>query len=353
MTNQKTALITGIAGQDGAVLARFLLGKGYRVHGLMRWDSMETTQRLKTLLEESQDFSIHYGDVTDGAGVAHLVKQTVPDEIYNLAAMSHVAVSFDTPSSTFDINAKGSLNIFEAVRVLGLERAIKIYQASSSEMFGSTPPPQKEDSPMNPCSPYGVAKLAAYYLAKIYRESYGLFIANGILFNHESPLRGEDFVTQKIAAAVARIEAGQQESLALGNLDSLRDWGHACDYVEGMHAMLQAPEPDDFVLATGEAHSVREFVDAAFAQTGVRLRWEGVGIEECGVDWKTGKILVRVDPRFFRPKEVHHLLGCAAKARTKLDWAPKTRFADLVSEMVNAERARLWRGSAAWKEMVS
>lgn len=335
------ALITGIAGQDGAILAEYLLARGYEVHGLLRWDSMETTQRLDGL-----DITLHYGDIIDQACVAHVIDKIQPQEIYNLAAMSHVAVSFDTSAATLDINAKGSLNIFEAVRILKQNENIKIYQASSSEMFGSAPAPQNEETQMNPCSPYGVSKLSAYHLAKIYRDAHGMFIANGILFNHESPMRGQDFVTQKIAKAVAMIEAGQQEELTLGNLDSLRDWGHARDYVAGMHAMLQYHEADDFVLATGEAHSVRDFVQAAFDEIGVKLQWRGRGMDEVGVDWKTEKVLVRIDPKFFRPKEVDHLLGDASKARFILDWQPKTGFSELVSEMVGAEREKLWTNTS-------
>lgn len=331
------ALITGIAGQDGAILAEYLLGRGYEVHGLLRWDSMETTQRLTDL-----DVALHYGDMQDLSCLCHLLQSVKPDEVYNLAAMSHVAVSFDTPLTTFDINANGSVNLFEAVRITGRSDRTKIYQASSSEMFGSAPAPQNEDTPMNPCSPYGVSKLAAYHMAKIYRDAYGLFIANGILFNHESPLRGEDFVTQKIAKAVANIEAGQQQDIALGNLESLRDWGHARDYVAGMHAMLQHCEADDFVLATGEAHSVRDFVNAAFDAIGIKLQWRGSGLDEVGVNWKTGDVLVRVDPQFFRPKEVDYLLGDASKAQFVLNWKPKTGFTELVKEMVEAERRGLW-----------
>ena len=331
----KIALITGMAGQDGAILAQYLLERGYDVHGLVRWDSMETTQRLDDL-----DVTIHHGDLQDLSNLCHLINSVQPDEIYNLAAMSHVAVSFDTPLTTLDINAAGSINLFEAVRITNRIDCTRIYQASSSEMFGSAPAPQNEDTPMHPCSPYGVSKLAAYHMARIYRESYGMFIANGILFNHESPLRGEDFVTQKIAKAVARIDAGEQKDLALGNLDSLRDWGHARDYVAGMHTMLQHHEADDFVLATGEAHSVRDFVNAAFGVIGVKLQWRGSGLDEIGVDWKTGQTLVRVDPQFFRPKEVDYLLGESSKARFVLDWAPKTHFSELVTEMVQAEREK-------------
>lgn len=346
----KTAFITGITGQDGAYLAAFLLGKGYRVHGLVRWDCVDSTTRLQELALEDDRLALHYGDMGDANNLSYLIKTITPDEIYNLAALSHVKVSFETPSSALETNAKGTLNIFEAVRVLGMEKTVRIYQASSSEMFGSTTPPQNEDTKMEPCSPYGVSKLAAYHLAKIYRASYGMHISNGILFNHESPLRGEDFVTRKITRAVAAIEAGQQDKLSLGNLDSLRDWGHARDYVEGMWLMLQQDNADDYVLATGDARSVREFTERAFAHIGVQIKWQGSGINEQGVDVKTGKVLVSVDSAFFRPKEVDYLLGDASKAREVLGWAPKFDFDALVSDMVNADRQKLYTGEAAWQK---
>ncbi len=357
MTIQKTAFITGITGQDGAFLARFLLQKNYKVHGLVRWDSyadpLDGLGRLDALGLVDDRVTLHMGDVNDAHNLSALIKAVEPDEIYNLAALSHVKVSFETPVSALDTNAKGTLHLLEALRVLGMERDVRVYQASSSEMFGDATAPQNEETPMRPCSPYGAAKLAAYHLARIYRESYGMHISNGILFNHESPLRGEDFVTRKITRAVAAIEAGRQEGVTLGNLDSLRDWGHARDYVEGMWLMLQQEEADDYVLATGEAHSVREFTVRAFAHIGVKIRWQGEGADETGIDAKTGKTMVRIDPVLFRPKEVNYLLGDAQKARSKLGWSPRIYFDDLVGDMVNADRENLWqaqqRGESAWQ----
>jgi GDPmannose 4,6-dehydratase len=343
----KTALITGITGQDGAYLAELLLEKGYRVHGLVRWDAVDGLGRLRERgLEER--VQLYHGDIGDAANVIALVKETQPDEIYNLAALTHVKVSFETPSSTIDANVKGTLNILEAVRIL--ENNARIYQASSSEMFGKSKPPQNEETAFQPCSPYGAAKLASYWMAKIYRDSYSMHVSNGILFNHESPLRGEDFVTRKIAKTVAGIAASTRDILVLGNLDSLRDWGHAKDYVEGMWMMLQQEKPGDYVLATGEAHSVREFTERAFAHIGVEIEWRGQGVEEFGRDVKTGKILVKIDPALFRPMEVDYLLGDAKKARGVLGWRPKVYFDALVSEMVNAERRHLWKEVDAWKK---
>jgi GDPmannose 4,6-dehydratase len=345
MVARKTAFITGVAGQDGVFLARLLLERGYTVHGLIRWDSypdpLDGLQRLDALGLVSDDITLHTGDLTDANNITSLIRDIFPDEIYNLAALSHVKVSFDTPASALDINVKGTLNVLDAVRVLGWEQDVRIYQASSSEMFGASPPPQNEQTPMEPCSPYGAAKLAAYHLAKIYRDSYGMHISNGILFNHESALRGEDFVTRKITKAVAAIEAGRTEPLVLGNLDSVRDWGHARDYVEGMWLMLQKNEPGDYVLATGEARSVRDFVQQAFAHIGVRLRWSGRGADETALDSKTGRLLVRVDPALFRPKEVHALLGDASKACAMLGWTPKIRFEALVADLLNTDRQLL------------
>lgn len=341
----KTAFITGIAGQDGAYLARFLLGKGYTVHGLIRWDSyadpLDGLARLDALGLVDERITLHTGDLTDMGNITALIKAIQPDEIYNLAALSQVHVSFQTPASTFDINTKGTLNVLEAVKLLEMRSRTKIYQASSSEMFGQSPAPQNEKTPFEPCSPYGVAKLAAYWLARTYRDAYGLFVANGILFNHESPLRGEDFVTRKITKAVAEIELGRTEPLMLGNLDSMRDWGSSEDYVEGMWLMLQHSKADDFVLATGEAKSVREFVTRAFAHIGIALDWQGEGDQEQAIHRKTGKVLVAVDPALYRPKEVKHLLGDASKAHLQLGWKPRTAFDDLVSQMVNADRALL------------
>ncbi len=349
MAQQKKALITGITGQDGSILAEFLLEKGCEVHGLVRWDAVDTTQRLQNLNDTYRNLYLHFADMNDAQNITRLIKEIAPEEIYNLAALSHVQVSFETPSSALDTNAKGTLHVLEAVRLLGMEKTVRIYQASSSEMFGSSPPPQNEQTPFQPCSPYGVAKLAAYHMARVYREAYGMHVSNGILFNHESPVRGEDFVTRKITKAVALIEAGRQEVLTLGNLDSLRDWGHARDYVEGMWLMLQQSEPDDYVLATGKAHSVREFAERGFAHIGMSLAWEGDGAEEIGRDSKTGKVVVQIDPALFRPKEVHHLLGCASKAKEKLGWEPKTSFDDLVSEMVNADREALRERKEPWQ----
>ncbi|MEM7650952.1 MAG: GDP-mannose 4,6-dehydratase [Pseudomonadota bacterium] len=354
----KTALITGIAGQDGAYLAQFLLSKGMRVHGLMRWDSyidpVDGLGRLDALGLVNDEITLHTGDITDANNVNMLVKEIAPDEIYNLAGLSQVAVSFQTPSSTLDINTKGTLNVLDAVRVHGMEQTCRIYQASSSEMFGAVPGPQNEETDMKPCSPYGAAKLAAYHLARTYRESYGMHISNGILFNHESPLRGEDFVTRKITKAVVEIEAGSNTVLRLGNLDSVRDWGDARDYVQGMWSMLQQDQGDDYILATGEAHSVRDFVERAFAHTGTQIAWEGEGVDEIARDSKTGRTLVEVDPQFFRPLEVNHLLGDASKAKEKLGWAPQTSFDDLVAAMVNADRAliadRMQEDQASWKK---
>lgn len=334
---QKTAFITGISGQDGAYLAKFLLGKGYHVHGLVRWDShmdpMDGMQRLDMLGLISDEITLHMGDMIDANNLNMLIKEIQPDEIYNLAAVSHVKVSFETPGSAMQVNAMGTLNILEAVRVLGMEKSVRIYQASSSEMFGQADAPQNEDTPMNPVSPYGVAKLSAYQMARVYRESYGMHVSNGILFNHESPLRGEDFVTRKISRSVVEIEAGSNAPLSLGNLDSVRDWGSAEDYVEGMWMMLQQEQADDYVLATGEAKSVRDFTARAFAQAGIEIEWQGEGLDEVGIDAKTGRTLVQVDPKFFRPTELHHLLGDASKARESLGWMPKTNFEQLVAQI--------------------
>tara|TARA_R110001592_G_scaffold20926_22_gene84844 strand:- start:124 stop:1212 length:1089 start_codon:yes stop_codon:yes gene_type:complete len=346
----KIAFITGIAGQDGSYLAEYLLDKGYVVHGLVRWDSYADPAqgfgRLSALGLADGKVTLHNGDLTDAQYVTSLIKSIQPTEIYNLAALSQVGVSFDTPASTLDINTKGTLAVFEAVRLLDMERRVRIYQASSSEMFGSSPAPQNENTPMHPCSPYGIAKLAAYWLGRTYRDSYGMHISNGILFNHESPARGEDFVTRKITKAVVEIEAGHNAPLTLGNLDSVRDWGHARDYIDGMWRMLQQDMPDDYVLATGQAKTVREFAARAFAQIGKTVQWRGVGIDEVGIDKKTGKILVRVDPALFRPKDVNYLLCDARKAQDVLGWKPNIYFDDLVSEMINTDREILYMESA-------
>lgn len=344
MNRQKIAFITGIAGQDGSYLADFLFNKGYQVHGLVRWDShTEAENGLERLSEHNllDCVTLHYGDLTDAQAVTSLIKKIKPTEIYNLAALSHVGVSFETPAATFDINTKGTLALLEAVRLLDLIDTTRIYQASSSEMFGSSPAPQDEDTPMHPCSPYGVAKLASYWTARNYRDSYGMHVSNGILFNHESPVRGEDFVTRKITKAVAEIEQGRQEPLSLGNLDSIRDWGHARDYVEGMWRMLQMPESDDYVLATGKAKTVRDFVSQAFKHIGINIEWVGAGCSEVGRDRSSGRVLVNVDQALFRPKDVHYLLGDASKAKRELGWAPTVDLDMLVSEMINTDRAAL------------
>ncbi len=343
--SKKTAFITGITGQDGAYLARFLLDKGYRVHGLVRWDSYvdsaENLMRLKSLGIEKDDIILHYGDLTDAQNITSLIAKTKPDEIYNLAALSHVGVSFETPASVMDINTKGTLAILEAVKLLEMQKTAKIYQASSSEMFGSSPPPQNENTPFAPCSPYGVAKLASYWLIKTYRSAYGVFGVNGILFNHESPLRGDDFVTRKITRGVAAIEAGMQDTLKLGNLDARRDWGHAMDYVRGMWMMMHHDSPDDFVLATGQSCTVREFVELAFREIGITIIWKGAGIKEKGVDRETGKVLVSVDPALFRPKEVHYLLGNSTKAREVLGWRPQYTIPLVLKDMIKTDRTEL------------
>ena len=350
----KTALITGIAGQDGAYLTQLLLSKGYDVHGVLRWDSHldfeSATPRLAALGLTSDDVTLHMGDVTDANNINQILKTVKPDEIYNLAGLSQVQVSFDTPASTLDINAKGTLNLLDGIRACGMENACRFYQASSSEMFGRAPAPQNEETKMEPCSPYGVAKLAAYHYTRNYREAYGLHASNGILFNHESPLRGEDFVTRKITKAVSEIQTGRDAPLMLGNLDSIRDWGDARDYVEGMWLMLQQPQAEDYVLATGQAHSVREFVMRAFSHVGIRLEWRGEGVNETGVDVKSGKVVVKIDEALFRPAEVHHLLGDASKAREKLCWAPRIGFDDLVNAMMNADRTLLMTDQTRWSK---
>lgn len=328
----KTAFITGITGQDGAVLASFLLGKGYEVHGLRLYSATDDMQRLGPLAAGAR-FHLHYGDMTDGGNIRRLVDHIAPDEIYNLAAQSHVKVSFEAPEATAQVNALGTLRLLEAVRGSG----VRFYQASSSEMFGNAPAPQNEETPFAPCSPYACAKLYAYWLVRNYRDSYGLHASNGILFNHESPVRGEEFVTRKITKAVAAIVAGRQGELLVGNLAARRDWGHARDYVEGMWLMLQQETPGDYVLATGRSHSVRDFVTAAFGCAGVRIGWRGDGLGEEGVDMVRGRVLVRVDPRFFRPNEVHELRGDAGRARRVLGWRPRMSFADLVADMVRAD----------------
>ena len=343
------ALITGITGQDGSFLAEFLLEKGYEVHGIIRRSSSFNTERIEHLyldewvrdMHRKRLLTLHYGDMTDSSSLIRIIGEVKPDEIYNLAAQSHVKVSFDVPEYTADTDAVGVLRLLEAVRILGLEKHCRIYQASTSELFGKVQEvPQSEATPFYPRSPYSVAKLYAYWIMKNYRESYGMYTANGILFNHESERRGENFVTRKITLAAARITAGLQEKLYLGNLNAMRDWGYARDYVECMWLILQQPEPDDFVVATGEFHSVREFTTLAFARAGINLRWEGEGLNEKGIDTATGRILVEVDPRFFRPAEVEQLLGNPEKARRVLGWNPRaTSFKRLVEIMVDADMA--------------
>lgn len=343
-TVNKVALITGITGQDGSFLAEFLLEKGYEVHGIIRRSSSFNTGRIEHLyfdewvrdMKQQRSINLHYGDMTDSSSLIRIIQMTQPDEIYNLAAQSHVKVSFDVPEYTAEADATGTLRLLEAVRILGLERKTRIYQASTSELFGLVQEvPQRETTPFYPRSPYGVAKLYGYWITKNYRESYGMFAVNGILFNHESERRGENFVTRKITLAVARIAAGQQDKLYLGNLDALRDWGYARDYVECMWLMLQHDQPEDFVIATGEQHSVREFTERAFAHVGIELRWQGEGVQEQGIDQATGRVLVEVDPKYFRPAEVETLLGDPTKAKTLLGWNPqKTSFEELVRLMV-------------------
>jgi GDPmannose 4,6-dehydratase len=338
----KTALITGITGQDGAHLARLLLSKGYIVHGIKRRSSSFNTARVDELYvdphEQGTRFLMHYGDLTDATNLIRIIQEHQPDEIYNLAAQSHVQVSFETPEYTANADGLGTLRLLEALRILGIKDKARFYQASTSELFGKVHEvPQRETTPFHPRSPYGAAKLYAYWITVNYREAYGMHASNGILFNHEGPMRGETFVTRKITRAVAAIERGVQQRLYLGNLNAMRDWGHARDFVEGMWLMLQQPQPDDYVLATGEAHSVREFVERAFACVDRRIQWRGKGVDEVGIDAGNGKELVLVDPHYFRPTEVDTLLGDASKAREKLGWRPKTTFAALVEEMVASD----------------
>jgi GDPmannose 4,6-dehydratase len=338
----KTALITGVTGQDGAYLARLLVHKGYTVHGIKRRSSSFNTARVDELYvdphEGETNFFMHYGDLTDATNLIRLIQEHQPDEIYNLAAQSHVQVSFETPEYTANADALGTLRLLEAMRILGIKDRTRFYQASTSELYGKVQEvPQRETTPFYPRSPYAAAKLYAYWITVNYREAYGMHASNGILFNHEGPLRGETFVTRKITRAVAAIERGLQAKLYLGNLDAKRDWGHARDFVEGMWLMLQQPRPDDYVLATGESHSVREFVEQAFACIDRKIEWRGEGTNERGLDAKTGGELVRIDPRYFRPTEVDALLGDPSKARSKLGWTHKTSFTDLVSEMVASD----------------
>ncbi len=340
----KTALITGVTGQDGSYLSRLLLGKGYKVHGLIRRSSTLNTGRIDDLLRDGESgkipFQVHYGDMTDSGGLLRLLEKTEPDEIYHLAAQSHVRVSFETPEYTAEVNGVGPLRLLDGIRTLGLEKKTRFYQASTSELFGEVrETPQRETTPFYPRSPYAVAKLFAFWSVVNYREAYGIFAANGILFNHESPLRGENFITRKITLGAARIRFGLTDRISLGNLEARRDWGHAADYVEGMNRILSAESPDDYVLATGETHSVRELAEIAFQKVGLDLVWTGSGLEERGIDRKTGKTLIDIHPEFFRPTEVNLLCGDASKARTELGWVPKHSFTDLIEEMVQSDLA--------------
>jgi GDPmannose 4,6-dehydratase len=351
MTRTKTALVTGITGQDGAYLAEFLLAKGYTVHGIKRRTSLFNTERIDHLYQDphvrGRRLILHYGDMTDSSSLVRVVEQSAPDEIYNLAAQSHVAVSFEEPEYTADSDGVGTLRLLEAIRILGMEKKARFYQASTSELFGKVAEtPQSETTPFHPRSPYGVAKLYAYWITVNYREAYGMYACNGILFNHESPVRGETFVTRKITRALARIALGAQDCLYVGNLNARRDWGHARDFVEAQWLILQQPKPEDFVIATGVQRSVRQFIEAAAGELGLQIGWKGKGAREAGVVThasprapavRKGQTIVRVDPRYFRPAEVDTLLGDARKARRKLGWKPRTSFKQLVAEMMAAD----------------
>jgi GDPmannose 4,6-dehydratase len=350
-TTDRVALISGITGQDGAYLAEFLLHKGYTVHGIRRRSSSFNTARVEHLYQDPHEkdlrFITHYGDLTDATNLIRIVQETQPDEIYNLAAQSHVQVSFETPEYTANSDALGTLRLLEAMRILGIGKRARFYQASTSELYGNVQEtPQRETTPFHPRSPYAAAKLYAYWITVNYREAYGMHASNGILFNHEGPTRGETFVTRKITRAVAAIHLGKQEKLYLGNLDAKRDWGHARDYVEGMWMIVQQAEPDDYVLATGENHSVREFVEKAFARVGRPIEWRGKTVDEVGVEAATGRVLVEIDPRYFRPTEVEQLLGDPTKARQKLGWSHRVSFQALIEEMVDKDVAELRRTEA-------
>jgi GDPmannose 4,6-dehydratase len=351
----KTALITGITGQDGAYLAELLLAKGYRVHGVKRRASSFNTDRIDHLYQDPHEkdvrLALHYGDLTDSTNLIRIIQEVQPDEIYNLAAQSHVAVSFETPEYTANSDALGTLRVLEAIRILGLEEKTRFYQASTSEMFGKVQEiPQRETTPFYPRSPYGAAKVYAYWITVNYREAYGLFACNGILFNHESPLRGETFVSRKITRALTRIHVGLQDALHLGNLDSRRDWGHARDYVRAQWLMLQHDTPEDFVIATGKQYSVRDFVAAAGAHLGMTIEWRGSGVDEVGIDSASGRTLVRVDPRYFRPTEVETLLGDPSKAKQKLGWTAEVTFPELVADMVKSDLEVAQRDALVAKE---
>ncbi len=342
MSKKKVAFITGITGQDGSYLAKFLLEKGYIVHGLKRRSSSFNTARIDDIYqdmhEDNKNLYLHYGDMTDSMNLTVLIQKIQPDEVYNLAAQSHVAVSFETPEYTANADATGVMRLLEAIRLLGLEKKTKFYQASTSELYGKVQEvPQKETTPFYPRSPYGVAKLYGFWITKNYREAYGMFACNGILFNHEGPLRGETFVTRKITRAVASIKQGKQKILYLGNMDAQRDWGDARDYVEGMWKILQHDVADDFVLATGEMHTVREFVEKAFAHVDITIEWQGEGVEEKGINKATGEIIVAIDEKYFRPAEVEELLGDATKAKEQLGWEATMKFEDLVKDMVDSD----------------
>lgn len=339
---KKVALITGVTGQDGSYLAELLLEKDYVVHGIKRRSSSFNTERVDPIYHDQHtpdcNFILHYGDLSDSTNLIRIIKDIQPDEIYNLGAQSHVKVSFDSPEYTADVDGLGTMRLLEAIRLLGMEKKTKLYQASTSELFGEVQEvPQKETTPFYPRSPYGVAKLYAYWIVVNYRESYGMYACNGILFNHESPRRGETFVTRKITRAIARIKLGLQDKLYLGNMDALRDWGHARDYVEMMWMMLQQETPDDFVIATGVQYTVRQFVEFAAREVGIDIQWKGNGIEEKGYDVQSGKCIIEVDPKYFRPAEVETLLGDPSKAKEKLGWTPKTSLEELVSEMVRED----------------
>ncbi|MCS7082272.1 MAG: GDP-mannose 4,6-dehydratase [Bacteroidetes bacterium] len=342
MLRPKRALITGITGQDGAYLAELLLSKGYEVHGIKRRSSLFNTQRIDHLYQDPHEpgtrFFLHYGDMTDSTNLIRIIQEVQPDEIYNLAAQSHVKVSFETPEYTANADALGTLRLLEAIRILGLTDRTKFYQASTSELFGKAPEvPQRETTPFYPRSPYAVAKLYAYWITVNYREAYGIFACNGILFNHESPIRGETFVTRKVTRAAARIKLGLQKKLYIGNLEARRDWGHARDYAEAMWLMLQQPEPDDYVIATGETHSVRELCELAFREVDIPIDWIGKGVNEKGVNARTGEVIIEIDPRYFRPTEVDILQGDATKARERLGWCPRYTFEELIREMVRED----------------
>lgn len=353
--SSRVALITGITGQDGAYLSEFLINKGYTVHGIKRRSSSFNTARIDHLYQDphvdQRNLILHYGDMTDSTNLIRIIQEVKPTEIYNLAAQSHVAVSFDTPEYTANADAIGTVRLLEAIRLLQMQNDVRFYQASTSEMFGKVlEVPQSETTPFYPRSPYGAAKVYAYWMCVNYREAYGMFCSNGILFNHESPVRGETFVTRKITRAVARISLGLQDRLYLGNLDALRDWGHARDFVEAMWLILQHDRPDDFVIATGQQQSVRDFVELAFAETGVQLDWRGTGIDEIGTDRETGEIRVEIDPRYYRPTEVDSLLGNPSKANETLGWRAKTPVSEMVSEMVASDVRQAERDELCRKE---